>query len=179
MNNHEEIWKSISLYEGQYEVSNKGRIRSLMTNHGVSYIKILALYKEKKGYPTVKLHKKDIGKTFRIHNLVLQSFVGPRPKGYCCRHLDGNKENNNLNNLKWGTYRENWEDKVLHGTNTKPKGKLGSSSYNAKLNEKIVKIIKYLLKYDCFKRKEIAQIFDISTSVIQHIAKNRSWKHVI
>jgi hypothetical protein len=50
-----------------------------------------------------------------VHQLVLEVFVGPRPKGLECRHLDGDSTNNAPTNLKWGTHKENMEDMVRHG----------------------------------------------------------------
>jgi hypothetical protein len=51
-----------------------------------------------------------------VHRLVLEAFVGPCPEGMECRHLDGDPANNRLENLRWGTHRENAADQVRHGT---------------------------------------------------------------
>jgi len=53
---------------------------------------------------------------FMVHHLVLEAFVGPRPQGMECRHLDGNPANNVVSNLAWGTRSENQLDRVSHGT---------------------------------------------------------------
>jgi len=62
-----------------------------------------------------------------IHALVLEAFVGPRPSGMHCRHLDGNPHNNAIDNLKWGTVQENQVDRERHGT-----GNQGSRNPNYK-----------------------------------------------
>jgi hypothetical protein len=65
-----------------------------------------------KGYLTVKVG----GKTRRVHEIILLAFVGPKPPGLECRHLDGNPANCALSNLAWGTHLENEADKARHGT---------------------------------------------------------------
>jgi HNH endonuclease len=67
----------------------------------------------KRGYQSIKFGR---WKRFRLHSLVLECFVGPRPPGMECRHLDGNPSNNALENLAWGTRSENRADQVRHGT---------------------------------------------------------------
>ena len=54
-----------------------------------------------------------------VHHLVLETFIGPRPKGQEARHLDGKVENNTLSNLQWSTHAENAADQILHGTDTR------------------------------------------------------------
>src|SRR5262245_38045005 len=65
------------------------------------------------GYPVVQLGR---GNYFRTSRLVLLAFVGPCPEGMECRHLDGNPQNNHVDNLRWGTSAENTEDQRRHGT---------------------------------------------------------------
>lgn len=98
-----EIWKPVKHWEGKYEVSNKGRIRCITTEQIVITTEMCKLgIKGKAG----------IG---AVHRIVLEAFVGLRPEGMVCRHLDGNGLNNNLSNLKWGTVKENYKDMVKHG----------------------------------------------------------------
>lgn len=68
----------------------------------------------KRGYPVVTLSKNNNKKTFCLHTLVLNAYVGKRSVKKECRHLDGNPQNNNLNNLCWGTSQENSNDTRLH-----------------------------------------------------------------
>ena len=71
------------------------------------------------GYKVVSL-KKVISKQYRVHRLVLEAWVGPCPPGQMCRHLDGNKINNHLNNLRWGTALENAQDDARNGVKRGP-----------------------------------------------------------
>ncbi len=57
--------------------------------------------------------------TFRVHRLILETFVGPCPEGMECRHLDGNPANNCLNNIAWGTREQNIEDNRKNGSYAK------------------------------------------------------------
>lgn len=67
------------------------------------------------GYMVVRLRYGGRYHGFRIHKIMLMTFVGPRPDGCVCRHLDGNKMNNSLSNIRWGTRSENERDKERHG----------------------------------------------------------------
>jgi hypothetical protein len=75
----------------------------------------------KAGYPVVNLCHDGKQVTVYIHVLVLNTFIGECPLGMECRHLDGNPMNNQLDNLQWGTSKENGEDRVEHGTSNKGK----------------------------------------------------------
>lgn len=75
---------------------------------------------EKWKYHCVSVHKDGTGRSGwgirTVHDLMGLAFFGPKPKGAVCRHLDGNPKNNRIENLKYGTYRENTLDTYEHGT---------------------------------------------------------------
>lgn len=113
-----ETWKPVVGYEGIYEVSDLGRVRSLdridaggQKRRGV----VLQPKVTPKGYHDVTLANGP-RETRRVHRLVLTAFVSPPPPGLQARHLDGDPASNALPNLKWGTAVENNRDRVLHGT---------------------------------------------------------------
>lgn len=113
-------WKPVLGYEGIYAVSVFGEVKSLRK------LKILSPGKTKRGYLTVSLSSKGNSKTYYVHRLVLESFVGPCPVGLEARHLNGDKEANNLFNLQWGTSDQNVEDNrrlKVYGKNRKHFGK--------------------------------------------------------
>ena len=109
-----EIWKDIPDYEGLYQVSNLGRVKSLRrkikTGIG-TFIKkqrILSLYKNGRYYKT-NLFKNNKSKIYRVHQLVAMAFLGHKPCGYylVVDHIDNNPLNNNVSNLQLITPREN------------------------------------------------------------------------
>lgn len=109
----EEVWKDIKGFEGLYQVSNLGRVRSLeryKNNHSVSQYCpqcILIPWLNDKGYNIVKLSKNNKKTHKRIHRLVASAFVqNPENKNYV-NHIDGNKTNNSTKNLEWCTLSEN------------------------------------------------------------------------
>ena len=92
-----EIWKDIDGYNGKYQVSNYGRVKSL--KYGKE--KILIQVKMKNGYLYVNLYKEGKVKTCRVHRLVCQAFLD-NPNGYTCvNHKDECKTNNCVDNLEW------------------------------------------------------------------------------
>lgn len=108
-------WKKIPGYAGLYEASSDGRIRTLARAwySGIEHrilrhveAKEKALKADSSGYLRVTLSKKGKKRRWSVHTLVLMTFVGEPPQGYGCRHLDGDKLNNSVENLKWGTPKE-------------------------------------------------------------------------
>jgi len=95
-------WKTIPTYSS-YEISNYGQVRRIGSNKNLS----ASTKKGKHPYQRVHLCKDGKAKYLLVHRLVLEAFVGPCPPGYQCLHLDNNPRNNRLDNLKWGTPKEN------------------------------------------------------------------------
>lgn len=110
-----EIWKDIPEYEGLYQVSNLGRVKSLpkkLNNRYSSYItkeKILKLVLDDYGYYLVGLYKNRLGKNKRVHQLVAMAFLNHSPCSFklVVDHIDGNPSNNNVENLQLLSNREN------------------------------------------------------------------------
>lgn len=113
-----EEWRSVVGYEGLFEVSNHGGVRSLdrtitRSDGAIRRFrgKVLNPYLSSDNYLRVNLRGRDV----RVHTLVLEAFVGPRPSGYVACHNDGDGSNNNILNLRWDTYSSNNFDIVKHG----------------------------------------------------------------
>lgn len=128
----------------------------------------------KGGYQCV--HLRNDGKSFlkTVHGLVLENFKCKREGGLQCRHLDGDKLNNKLNNLKWGTAIENHNDKRLHGTTA-----YGENNANSKLNKFQVQRIRLMKEVDPkIKLTVIARMFNLDKTTIWDIVHRRSWRHI-
>ena len=98
-----EIWKDIEGYEGLYQVSNKGRVKSLYKGSE----RILRPGIDRYGYYKIMIYKDSVRKTFKLHRLVAQAFI-PNPENKPqVNHKDENKLNNCVNNLEWSTAKEN------------------------------------------------------------------------
>lgn len=106
----EEIWKDVEGYEGLYQVSNLGnvkRIRFINKNVNVIRERSKAQKIRKDGYLEVALYKNSNGKSIQVHRLVAKAFI-PNPENKPqVNHIDGNKQNNNVENLEWVSISEN------------------------------------------------------------------------
>lgn len=142
-----EIWKDIPKYEGLYQISNLGRIKSLSKFHrtmreysSIGYYskeKILTPNVAKNGYLRVSLRNNGKTKYINIHRLVAQTFI-PNPNEYnYINHIDGNKLNNNVNNLEWCTQSHNAKEAFRIGLHRK---------YFGTDNKRSRKVIQYDLK---------------------------------
>lgn len=107
--------------------------------------------------------------TRRVHQLVLLAFVGPRPEGMQCRHLDGDPTNNQLENLRWGTPLENHADSVRHGTISR-----GERHPAAKLTRDAVLAIRRLRRsgWQC---PAIARLCGVGAGAIHLIVTRKRW----
>lgn len=174
MNVRNEIWKPVFGYEGFYEVSSFGRVRTVLgaSQHSYHYHAGSILGPSNDGHYWI-LHLTGLKKrTRRVHTLVLESFIGPRPKGMVSRHLDGNAYNNALENLAWGTQKQNMDDKKKHGTNVE-----GTGCWQAKLTEDDVVKIRELRKSG-ETLDAISKMFPVTPNNIWDVTSGRTWKHV-
>ena len=105
----EEIWCDVKGYEGLYQVSNKGKVKSLYDGrHKIFREKILKPQKNGWGYLFVRLSKEGSNKMYTVHRLVLMTFdPNPDMENLQVNHIDEDKTNNRLENLEWVTCKEN------------------------------------------------------------------------
>ena len=168
------MWKNIINFENIYQVSNDGIVRNKKTG------RILKQFTNNiTKHLFVFLYKDSIRKIIKVHRLVLETFVGPCPPGMECRHLDGNPQNNKLENLKWGTRSENRRDRTVHGRD-KSKGyhlHVGECNHNSKLtNEKVLEI-DFLVSRG-IPPKELAVWYGISRRTVWLIGIHKTWFHL-
>lgn len=132
----QEIWKDVPEYEGVYQVSNLGNVRSLNYNNKGKTANI-SQHIHKTGYLNVILCKNSEKKTKSVHRLVALAFL-PNPNGYqCVNHIDANKANNNVGNLEWCTHKQNTAHAIKCGL-LNPNFMLGRTGAKNKLSKKIV-----------------------------------------
>jgi hypothetical protein len=160
-----------------YEVSSHGRVRTVdrtVQRDRCAYrlkSKILGGSRNQIGHKKVRLRLPTGNWTMRyVHALVLESFVGARPKGKEAAHRDGIAANNHWRNLRWATPKQNAKDKIAHGTNLGREGHPGS-----RLNEVAVKDIRARLKRG-ETQYAVADIYGVARTTIQAIANGRSWR---
>lgn len=103
MNN--EIWRDIEGYDGDYQISNFGRVKSRKKVKGVRRELIMSLISTS-GWMTVTLFKKGVGIPFQIHRLVAKAFVPNPDNRRQVRHIDGDRKNNRADNLIWMVPKE-------------------------------------------------------------------------
>lgn len=135
-----EIWKPIANYEGLYEVSNEGNVRSLNYRH-TGKVQVLKLSVNRYGYLQVNLHSKEgKQKTYKVHRLVAQAFI-PNPNNLPeVNHKDENKTNNCVENLEWcdRKYNNNYgsrNEKMSKTLSKVLKGRKLSEEHRAKISK--------------------------------------------
>ena len=174
-----EIWKDIAGYEGLYQASNLGQIKTLsrvvfrpQSNLPVKE-RILKQQLNKNGYLQVTISVQAIRKCLYVHRLVLSAFKGQ--SNLDCNHVDGNKVNNRLDNLEFVTKSEN----SLHAYKTglvpirnMPKG---IKHHRAKVTEEIVTEIRKSSTEDL---NFICNKYNVSKSTYHKIKSKKSWRHI-
>ena len=113
-------------------------------------------------------------KTIKTHRLVLEAFIGPRPQGFECNHIDGRKKNNPLSNLEWVTHPEN----INHAWRTGLAREKGENHHNHKLKNGEVLLIKKLLASGIVNQRQIAEMFKTYKRQISKIKTGYTWSHI-
>lgn len=139
---------------GNIRNSNTGRELKLMTNDG--------------GHLYFLPHR---GIKYFAHRAVLEAFVGQRPQGMQCRHLNGNPKDNRLENLCWGTAQENSDDRRLHGTLP-----VGERSGTHKLTE--VDVLEIRKLYMKISLRKLAAHYGVSHTAIRRAAIGIKWGYL-
>lgn len=161
----QEEWRAIPGYEGLYEASNFGRLRSLRFECNERPTpKILTSGTSHNGYARITFRD---GRSHSVHRLVLETFGSPRPEGCQAAHQDGNRKNNHISNLRWMTPVENNLQKHQHGT------------VIAKLTEADVRDIRALSGRG-LSVKAITNLYRgrVARTQITRIIRRRQWRHI-
>jgi hypothetical protein len=171
-------WRAVPTARG-YEVSDDGLVRSVdrvvVCKNG-SRRKYtgspLSRFIDSDGYWRAHLWASSVGRIRPVHALVLEAFVGPKPAGFVCRHMNGNRQDNRLENLEWGTVQDNIDDMTRHGTRAR-----GEGSPNAVLTRCSVVRIRSE-KAAGRSLSSLAKEFGVYKSTIARVVKRKTWAHV-
>lgn len=173
-----EIWKDIINFEGLYQISNLGNVKSLPKKVKKKYgfrntkEKLLKKVNHSAGYYIVGLKKNKRDYKFFIHRLLAIHYIDNPNNFLCINHIDGDKQNNNLNNLEWCTKQENnkhaFKNNLINNT--------GINNGMSKLTEKDVLFIREN-KYN-FLQKELAIMFNVTKNYICGIINYRNRKYL-
>ena len=151
----------------QYEISREGIIRNCKN------LRIKSQYISSTGYYMISISINNKSKPFRVHRLLAMTFIQNIKCYEYINHIDGNKLNNNLDNLEWCTHLQNmqhaFKNRLINNTN--------ENNGMAKLNKEQVIKIKELLKKKMSQQK-IANIFVVSRSAILKINLKKTWSNI-
>lgn len=169
------IWREIPGWEGLYEVSETGLVRSLSrtvaTWRGMRGVKgkELRAVPRSDGYFIVVLSGNGQRRVMPVHHLVLLAFVGPPPSGFDGCHNNGVRGDNHLQNLRWDTRRGNMADKADHGTLL-----FGQRAYQSKLTKADVLAIRQSDK----PTAELARDYGVTWATLKAARSRKTWRHV-
>lgn len=173
----EETWKDIPNYEGLYQASTIGNIKSLKFNRG-NKEKVLKGRPARHGYLRIALYNNGIRIDDSVHRLVARAFCENTDNKPHVNHIDGDKTNNQAYNLEWCTHQENMQHAWKIGK-CKPKpGDLGEKSPNAKLKEYQVLEIREKYSTGNYSQCQLGRDYSISRSHIRDIVNRICWPHI-
>lgn len=175
-----EIWKDIEGYEGCYQVSSLGRIKSLSrkkplrNGHFCYSTEKILNQSDRRGYACVVLSKTK-AKPFSVHRLVANAFVPNTENKKTVNHKNGDKKDNRVSNLEWATQSE----QQLHASSIGLRNKArGSNSNLSKLTESDIKEIFNLYNSGKYYIKQIADRYKVGVNAISSILNNYTWGHL-
>lgn len=178
------MWRDIPGYEGFYQVSPDGEVRSVarevwqQNRPGRSayarhfQTRLLKPSPDFHGYASVTLHAHGRKATKGIHKLVALVFIGPPPDGHGVRHLDGDRSNPRLSNLVYSTQKVNLADRLIHGTHNR-----GERHAMAKIVEADVLEIRRRAALG-ERHADIGHDYDLTQSGVWRIVRRKTWPHI-
>ena len=170
-NRDNEIFKDIPGYEGDYQVSNQGRIKSFKR---YPQGKILCLKKDMCGYRQIGLSRNNKSKSVTVHSLVILAFVGKGPDGMDINHIDGDKTNNHVDNLEYCTHHKNMRHAIKSGLLDNS----GENHGQSKLTETQVLEIRARYEAGGIFQRELAKEYGVGYTTINYIVNRKNWKHI-
>ncbi len=181
-----ERWRPVVGYEGLYEVSDHGRVKSLSriicqqktwgTHERLMPERILKVSYSlggRSGYQQVSLHGGIVRRCARVHRLVAEAFISPSPfEGASVLHSDDNTDNCHYKNLRWGTTADNMADKVKRSRQQR------GSDVHCSVLDAATAFEVYRLRHAGEAVKRLMERFNISDGTVRDIQHGRTWRHV-
>ena len=153
-----------------YGVTKEGRVWSYKRGS------FRTIRKDRNGYWGLILYSPGGYQHRLVHQLVLEAWVGPRPEGQVCRHLDGDRDNNHIDNLAYGTYRDNTADAMRHGTqHIAPPG---MSHPACKLTDEQVLELVSLYRHGLANQSHLAKQFAVSQSQVSRLVRGKERRYL-
>ena len=181
----DEMWSAIPGFEGWYEISTWGNVKSLdrqiiYKNQTIRWYKgkTIKLTKDLRGNPQVTIHKNNCMKSFKLSRLVALVFIPNVENKPHVHHKDGDILNNHVSNLEWITPENHIEKHRLMGRYLLKSGENGVSPRKRFL-ETDIRLMRNLYKSQNYTQTELAKQFNCNVSVISSILNYRTWKHLI
>lgn len=169
-----ERWRDVPGYEGIYEVSDKGRVRTLVTRvRGYKAGTLLKQGTNVDGYKTVTLLKDGVSQQTYVHRIVMLSFVG-EPGEHEVNHKNGVKDDNRLENLEYMSHGDNMRHAVYELKVYRP---YGERHPRARLTDEDVQTIRARFAGGA-KRNALANEYGLTPAAIYQIVNRRTWKHI-
>jgi hypothetical protein len=189
-----EEWKTIE-WASNYQVSTLGRVRQLGRTFERAHPKhpshrqtlnikpkiLEGWVRMRKGKPVcrfVSIRINGTTKTFRVHQLVLTTFVGPCPDGMEGCHNNGDPLDNRVENLRWDTHLSNIADMHAHGRYSPPPKLIGERNPNAVLNEEQARYIRSIKFWPRGRIEEVARNLGVPRKAVSRVKLRQVWNHL-
>ena len=191
-----EEWRDIPNYDGVYQISNLGRVRTMKPYRNLPAPRLITrcLHKPPAAYWMVSLYHNRVQRAWFVHQLVALAFIGPRPEGHEVNHIDLDKQNNRFRNLEYRTHRGNVQHafangaiKTEHWSKREPNRavlnctqngiKRGEDCPAAKLTAEQVRAIRQeFIPGQPGLKTTLGRKYNVSRTLIYQIVKHKAWK---
>jgi len=180
----QEEWRDIKGYEGRYQVSSLGLIKSIsrLVEYVAGYTKsvkgrTMKLCVANNGYLQIALNRDNTEKNYTVHRIVAQTFI-PNPDNLpCVLHNDDDPTNNCVSNLRWGTQQDNIDDRTKRGRTS-----VGESRPCSKLTEREVLEIRQLFSStqgSSLSDRKVGKRYGVTGATIHKVRLGISWKYLL